>query len=190
AEAAAATAHDLVDQVALVKRYRLAQVDTEVLERHSHLVRTAQRAQTRRVTANRRGDVDAGQIGQHGLVIHRHAPPKPASRYEAINACSPGRCVTPTSVRPRSTACGALGNSSNSSKSGREHIVTSPFDLSGRIALVTGSSRGIGSAIADGLARSGAGVIIHRREEAPLAPAPESACRRMPKAGGRNWPRD
>jgi len=32
--------------------------------------------------------------------------------------------------------------------------VASPFDPAGRVALVTGSSRGIGSTIADGLTRS------------------------------------
>jgi gluconate 5-dehydrogenase len=60
--------------------------------------------------------------------------------------------------------------------------VTSPFDLSGRVALVTGSSRGIGSAIADGLARGGAAVILHGRDESRLAHALESARRRMPGA--------
>lgn len=35
------------------------------------------------------------------------------------------------------------------------------FDLSGRIALITGSSRGIGQAIATGLARSGATVVLN-----------------------------
>jgi gluconate 5-dehydrogenase len=60
--------------------------------------------------------------------------------------------------------------------------VTSPFDLSGRVALVTGSSRGIGSAIADGLARSGAAVILNGRDESRLADALESACRRIPSA--------
>jgi gluconate 5-dehydrogenase len=41
------------------------------------------------------------------------------------------------------------------------------FDLSGRIALVTGSSQGIGLAIATGLARAGAHVVLNgRRQEA------------------------
>jgi gluconate 5-dehydrogenase len=37
------------------------------------------------------------------------------------------------------------------------------FDLSGRIALVTGSSRGIGFALARGLAQSGARVVLNAR---------------------------
>ena len=58
--------------------------------------------------------------------------------------------------------------------------MTSPFGLSGRVALVTGSSRGIGSAIADGLARAGAAVILNGRDESRLTDALESARRRVP----------
>jgi gluconate 5-dehydrogenase len=50
------------------------------------------------------------------------------------------------------------------------------------VALVTGSSRGIGSAIADGFARSGATVILNGRDESRLAHALESARRRIPGA--------
>lgn len=38
------------------------------------------------------------------------------------------------------------------------------FDISGSLALVTGSSRGIGFALASGLAEAGARVIIHGRD--------------------------
>ena len=42
------------------------------------------------------------------------------------------------------------------------------FDLSGRLALVTGSSRGLGLAIARGLAAAGAEIILHGRDPARL----------------------
>jgi gluconate 5-dehydrogenase len=49
----------------------------------------------------------------------------------------------------------------------------SAFDLSGRRALVTGSSRGIGLAIAEALATAGAAVVLHGRDRAALAAAAE-----------------
>ncbi|MCA1369498.1 SDR family oxidoreductase [Bradyrhizobium sp. BRP14] len=45
------------------------------------------------------------------------------------------------------------------------------FDLAGRRALVTGSSQGIGFALARGLAEAGAEVILNGRDEAKLAAA-------------------
>jgi gluconate 5-dehydrogenase len=47
------------------------------------------------------------------------------------------------------------------------------FDLSGRRALITGSSTGIGYALAKGLAGAGAEVILNARNEARLAQAVE-----------------
>lgn len=44
----------------------------------------------------------------------------------------------------------------------------SPFDLTGRTALITGSSRGIGKALAGGLARAGAAVVLHGLDPARL----------------------
>jgi len=45
---------------------------------------------------------------------------------------------------------------------------TNPFDLSGRLALVTGSSGGLGFAIAQGLANAGARVVLNGRDRARL----------------------
>lgn len=59
-----------------------------------------------------------------------------------------------------------------------QHMAENMFDISGRIALVTGSSRGIGNAIARGLARAGAVVVLNgldaeRLENARAAMAAE-----------------
>ncbi|MEE1657120.1 SDR family oxidoreductase [Microvirga sp. CF3062] len=51
--------------------------------------------------------------------------------------------------------------------------VANLFDLSGRIALVTGSSAGIGFALAQGLGRAGAKVVLNGREPGKLALAAE-----------------
>src|SRR5215470_4000771 len=45
------------------------------------------------------------------------------------------------------------------------------FDLSGRTALVTGGSKGLGKAMARGLAEAGADVLISSRTEAELQKA-------------------
>ena len=48
------------------------------------------------------------------------------------------------------------------------------FDLSGKVALVTGAHRGLGFAIAQGLARAGAQVILNGRTEKTLADAAQT----------------
>lgn len=52
--------------------------------------------------------------------------------------------------------------------------VKGPFDLGGRVALVTGSSTGLGLAIARGLAAAGAEVTINGRDGGRLAAAAAS----------------
>lgn len=47
------------------------------------------------------------------------------------------------------------------------------FDLTGKIALVTGGSKGLGKAMARGLAEAGADIVISSRHEEELRPALE-----------------
>jgi len=53
-------------------------------------------------------------------------------------------------------------------------VSASPFDLSGRIALVTGSSRGIGLALARALGQAGAEVVLNARTESALDAAADT----------------
>ena len=48
------------------------------------------------------------------------------------------------------------------------------FDLSGRVAIVTGGSRGLGAEFAEGLAEAGASVMLCARRDEWLAPGLES----------------
>jgi gluconate 5-dehydrogenase len=43
------------------------------------------------------------------------------------------------------------------------------FDLTGRTALITGSSQGIGLVLARGLAQAGASVVLNGRDEQKLS---------------------
>ena len=56
-----------------------------------------------------------------------------------------------------------------------------PFDLTGKVAVVTGGSRGIGRAVAEGLAVAGADVVIASRK----LDACEAAAREIEAATGR-----
>jgi len=59
------------------------------------------------------------------------------------------------------------------------------FDLTGRVAVITGGSRGIGLAIAHGFARAGADIVIaSRKGDACVAAAAEITARTGRKAAG------
>ena len=55
-----------------------------------------------------------------------------------------------------------------------------PFDLSGKVALVTGAYRGLGFSIAKGLARAGATVVLNGRKPEALA----ASAKAIADAGG------
>jgi NAD(P)-dependent dehydrogenase (short-subunit alcohol dehydrogenase family) len=59
--------------------------------------------------------------------------------------------------------------------------MNNPFDLTGRIALITGATRGIGSAIAETFSTAGADVIVASRK----ADACRRTADRLTAAGGR-----
>ena len=59
------------------------------------------------------------------------------------------------------------------------------IDLSGKVALVTGGSRGIGAAIATAFAKAGATVVINYRQDEASAEGVAEACR---AAGGEGVP--
>src|SRR5712691_8532705 len=59
------------------------------------------------------------------------------------------------------------------------------FDLSSRVAIVTGGSRGLGLEIAEGLAEAGASLMLCARREQWLTPAIDALRKRGVRVEGR-----
>src|ERR1700675_1748970 len=62
-------------------------------------------------------------------------------------------------------------------------VIRRLFDLSGRVALVTGGSKGLGKAMARGLAEAGADVVISSRHENELRTAPDEVLKGTGRRG-------
>src|SRR5438067_12759670 len=62
-------------------------------------------------------------------------------------------------------------------------MALSSFDLKGRVALVTGGSKGLGKAMARGLAEAGADIVIASRHEDELRQALEEILRGTGRRG-------
>src|SRR3954468_3518599 len=57
------------------------------------------------------------------------------------------------------------------------------FDLTGKVALVTGGSKGLGKAMARGLAEAGADVVLASRSESELKAGLDEALRGTDRRG-------
>lgn len=75
------------------------------------------------------------------------------------------------------------GVESDRSSRGRADEARSPMRLSGKVALITGSSSGIGAGVASAFAREGAAVVVNH-PSATERRAAEEVCARIASAGG------
>src|SRR5436309_4202286 len=67
---------------------------------------------------------------------------------------------------------------------GDEGMPTNLFDLTGRVALVTGGNKGLGKAMARGLAQAGADIFLASRNEAELKAAVDEITAETGRKGG------
>ena len=62
-----------------------------------------------------------------------------------------------------------------------------PFDLQGKVAVVTGGNGGIGLGMARGLAKAGARVVVAARNEEKSRSAAASCRRSAPRRSPSRW---
>src|SRR5690348_822021 len=119
-----------------------------------------------------------GRSMRDGISMHSIRPPcSSMTRRGQTRSCSGsamprGRASTPDArgrTRKRSTSWLHLSRGKRGSR-----VAFELFNLAGKRALVTGSSQGIGLAIARGLAEHGASVVLNGRDSGKLDTAAKS----------------
>ena len=70
----------------------------------------------------------------------------------------------------------------------RHNQISQHFRLNGRVALITGASKGISTAMAQGLVESGARVVLNSRKQGAVTALAEEFCNGGYSANYYEWP--
>src|SRR5262249_50850227 len=111
-------------------------------------------------------------VPRAGLENCSFTPTAPAIIIDGGQLCHVGRSADAPRLAPSlPRAREALAGGSRAKLPGDNAMSLDLFKLTGKVALVTGGSKGLGKAMARGLAEAGADVVISSRHEDELRPA-------------------